>query len=74
LFDRVAAFAREPGRLFARAAEMERRAEESEKSTTVVGLGRHWSWRELVRLDPGRRAALPERPVESCGVCADGSE
>lgn len=60
--------------LFARAAEMERRAEESEKSTTVVGLGRHWSWRELVRLDPGRRAALPERPVESCGVCADGSE
>lgn len=60
--------------LFARAVAMERGARESEKSTAVIGLGRHWSWEELVRLDPARRARVPEQPVESCVMCADGDD
>ena len=72
--EEVLALAAQHPDLFARAVEMERRADESDKSTTVVGLGRHWSWSELVRLDPRKRAALPDRPVESCGVCTDGEE
>jgi hypothetical protein len=38
----------------------------------VKGLGRHWSWRELVALDDAARAALPETPVEACMICDDG--
>ena len=69
----VLALAKEHPDLFARAVEMERRADESGKSTSVKGLGRNWSWTELVTLDPKRQSQIPERPVESCVMCADGS-
>jgi hypothetical protein len=35
--------------LYARAVEIERRARASGRWTNVVGLGRHWSWEELVQ-------------------------
>lgn len=70
----VLALYRDHPDLFARAVAMERAAAESGKSHSVEGLGRHWSWEGLVQLDAAKRRTLPERPVESCLMCADEDE
>ncbi len=40
---------------------------------TVVGLGRHWSWKELVAADENQFKLFPEAPEISC-MCFDGEE
>jgi len=55
--------------LFERAVEMERQALPSLE--TVRGLGRHWSWAELLAADRERRRELPETPPIAC-MCFDG--
>jgi len=70
----VLELAREKPDLFARALAIEDRALISERHDlrTIKGLGRHWSWRELVT--SADTSAYPEQPVESCTVCSDESE
>lgn len=58
--------------LFERALEMERRAKESGKNKTVVGLGRSWSWAELVSAHE-QMEMFPEAPEIACG-CFDGGD
>ena len=58
--------------LFARAVEMERRALAGGKCTTIKGLGRHWSWEELVNADKAKREAMPEVSCVTDCACFDG--
>ena len=60
--------------LMARALKIERTALESERHNLrkIKGLGRHWSWAELLAADEAARAKMPEAPVESCVICDDG--
>lgn len=57
--------------LYRRAIEMEDRALASGKCETVKGLGRHWSWRELVAADQSAREKLADPPAVDC-ACYDG--
>lgn len=58
--------------LFNRAIEMEHRA--LPNLTVVRGLGRHWSWEELVKnQNSPALAVLPETVAAPC-YCVDGSE
>ncbi len=59
--------------LFRRAVEMERIALTSKRHDlrNIKGLGRHWSWADLVAADEGTRAKMQEAPVESCITCDD---
>lgn len=57
--------------LMARALEMERRATSPEgKAHTVQGLGREWSWAELLAADETKREKLREA-VPGCVTCDD---
>jgi hypothetical protein len=58
--------------LFARAVEMERRALAGGKVTTIKGLGRHWSWEELVAADRAKRESMPEVSCDTDCACFDG--
>lgn len=62
--------------LFERAIAMERRAlgNTEHPLQNVKGLGRHWSWEQLVNASESEREAMPSAPVESCTVCTEGSE
>jgi len=55
--------------LFARAVQMERNA--ASTLQTVKGLGRHWSWEELVKADESQLKLFPETVPMPC-VCFDG--
>lgn len=61
--------------LIDRALAIEDRALASERHNlrNVKGLGRHWSWRELLTADDIARAAFPEAPVEACTICTTGN-
>jgi hypothetical protein len=65
----VLALAQSHPLLFRRAIEMESIALANGKTTTVKGLGRHWSWKELADADAATRDAMAETPVESCSSC-----
>jgi hypothetical protein len=41
--------------------------------TTIKGLGRHWSWRELVESSEAMVRSLPVAPPLTC-TCVDGVE
>lgn len=56
--------------LFARAVAIERRAVDTGKLTTVKGLGRHWTWEELVTADQKQRRLFAEPPEIPC-ECGD---
>jgi hypothetical protein len=56
--------------LFDRAVAIEENAREHGQLTVVKGLGRHWSWSELVE----RGGTGPETPHTFCVECSDGSE
>lgn len=64
--------------LFDRAVAMERIALASGELQNVKGLGRHWSWENLVQLhragEAAKVACMIESPVESCTMCADQSD
>jgi 3'-phosphoadenosine 5'-phosphosulfate sulfotransferase (PAPS reductase)/FAD synthetase len=68
----VLALAKEHPDLLARALEMERVA--APHLETIKGLGREWSWTELITMTPLQRSTLREQPVESCLICADQTE
>lgn len=57
--------------LFARCVAMERHA--APKLEKVKGLGRNWSWEELVATDEATRRSFPDSQDEPC-VCFDGSD
>lgn len=59
-------------KLFARAVAMEDLALASGKLDTVKGLGRRFSWRELVEASAEQRSRMPEAPVEACTKCVVG--
>lgn len=65
----VFALSKDHPELFARAVAMEENAEE----LRVKGLGRHWSWKELVQIESNQAHLLPEAPQIPC-VCFDGEE
>lgn len=54
--------------LFARAVEIERRARAAGNLRDVKGLGREWSWEEVVRMTDEQRSRLPS-PAPGCLVC-----
>lgn len=66
----VLALAREAPDLFERAVRIEQSARNLQ---TVRGLGRHWTWEELVRADRSQGRLFPETVQEDC-MCADGSD
>ncbi len=66
--DEVLELARTAPDLFARAVAMEENAAPGLR--TIKGLGRHWSWRELVTLDAAQLRLIPDPPPAPCG-CAE---
>ena len=53
---------------------MEDNAIKNGELQTVKGLGRHWSWRELIQIqNPAQLAALPEAPQMAC-ACFDSED
>lgn len=69
----VIELARRSPKLMARAIRIEDVALTSERHDlrTIKGLGRHWAWRDLIKMDEQGRKHLPEAPVEACMVCSD---
>jgi hypothetical protein len=55
--------------LFARAVEMEHNA--AEGMTTIKGLGRHWSWKQIGEADEAQFKMFPETVEIPC-MCFDG--
>jgi hypothetical protein len=60
--------------LFARAVAMERRALAGGKCEVIKGLGRHWSWEELVKADAAKRCEMRENTMDTDCACFDGEE
>lgn len=60
--------------LFDRAVSMERKALASGKLGVVKGLGRHWSWEELVKASEAQRQQFPENRMSVDCACFDGEE
>ncbi len=56
--------------LFDRAVAIEENARAHGQLNVVKGLGRHWSWSEVVAAEGGK--ALPETPHRHCMECLDG--
>ena len=54
-------------------AVQERPQRNATKAHTAKGLGRHWSWENLVRADDAQFKLLPEAPSVPC-MCFDGEE
>lgn len=71
----VLQLARERPDLMQQALAMEDQALTTEKHDlrTVRGLGRHWSWRELLEAAQEERDKMAEAPVEACIICNDGA-
>lgn len=59
--------------LFSKAIVMERRALAGGKLGVVKGLGRHWSWEELVAASEAKRALMPENTMGTDCACFDGA-
>lgn len=66
----VLALASERPDLFERAVAMERHAKTNPVPTTIKGLGRHWSWEELVK--SANHEALTEITAMDC-LCFEGA-
>jgi hypothetical protein len=67
----VLRLAREEPQLFQRAVDMEHNA--APTLGTVRGLGRNWSWEEIVKADDAQLKLFPEATDEAC-LCFDGDE
>lgn len=68
----VIQLAKEAPNLYARALEMEDTAAPN-NGPTVRGLGRAWSWREVVDADRAQLKLFPETVDDAC-MCFDGEE
>ncbi len=58
--------------LFERAVEMERNANEAGNLETVKGLGRHWTWENLVAADRAQLRLFEDLQAPLCDACFDG--
>lgn len=59
--------------LYWSAVAMEDKALASGALRNIKGLGRHWSWRDLITIQPAERAALVEAPQMAC-ACFDSED
>jgi 3'-phosphoadenosine 5'-phosphosulfate sulfotransferase (PAPS reductase)/FAD synthetase len=57
--------------LFQRAVAMEQNARECEGLKVVKGLGRHWSWEELVKADEAQMRLFGDMQAPLCDTCVD---
>ena len=57
--------------LFARAVEMEQNAIEAGNLETVKGLGRNWTWKNLVEADRAQLRLFPDYQAPLCDACFD---
>ena len=57
---------------YERAVEMERNANEAGNLQTVKGLGRHWTWKNLVAADRAQLRLFEDCQAPLCDVCFDG--
>lgn len=67
----VIALSKEHPDLFQRAVEMERNAKECEGLEVVKGLGRHWSWEDLVKADKQQLRMFGDDQAPLCDTCLD---
>lgn len=67
----VLALAKEHPDLFQRAVEMEQNAREAGGLDVVKGLGRHWSWENLVKADNAQMRLFVEDGLPMCETCVD---
>ena len=58
--------------LFQRAVEMERNANAAGNLETVKGLGRHWTWENLVAGDRAQLRLFRDDQAPQCDTCFDG--
>jgi len=58
--------------LFERAVELERNANEAGNLETVKGLGRHWTWENLVAADRAQLRLFEDNQAPLCDACFDG--
>jgi hypothetical protein len=57
--------------LFKQAVEMERNAIEHGELETVRGLGRHWTWEDLVKQDQKQLRLFDDCQAPVCDTCID---
>lgn len=67
----VLALASDHPDLFERAVEMERNAQECGGLEVVKGLGRHWSWEQLVKSDKQQLRMFGDDQAPLCDTCVD---
>lgn len=65
----VLALSRRHPLLFRRAVDLEAQALGNGKTLVVAGLGRKWSWKDLIDADAAQFDLFPETPVEGCTQC-----
>lgn len=69
----VRRLARESPELFRRALAIEDAARAAGNLQTVVGLGRHWTWRQVAAAQESQLAMFPDSSETPCG-CYDGED
>lgn len=67
----VLALAKEHPDLFQRAVEIEQNAKEQGGLNVVRGLGRHWSWEQLVKADEAQLRLFVDDRLPMCDTCVD---
>lgn len=67
----VIALAKEHPDLFERAVELERNAKECGGLEVVKGLGRHWTWEDLVNSDKQQMRMFGDDQAPLCDTCVD---
>ena len=67
----VIALSKEHPDLFDRAVEMERNAKECGGLEVVKGLGRHWTWEDLVKSDNQQMRMFGDDQAPLCDTCVD---
>lgn len=68
----VIQLSKESPELFARAVAMERNAIDAGTLETVKGLGRRWTWEQLVAADARQQRLFTDDQSPLCDVCLDG--
>jgi hypothetical protein len=67
----VIQLAKEHPDLFERAVEIERNAKECGGLEVVKGLGRRWTWEDLVKADKAQLRMFGEDQAPMCDTCVD---
>ena len=67
----VISLAKDHPELFQRAVAMEQNARECEGLEVVKGLGRHWSWEDLVKADEAQLRLFGDMQAPLCDTCVD---